>query len=384
MPPEPDLGLGPPPGGTLVCVLGLRGIPGIMGGVESHCEELLPRLAQGARTLRFLVIGRRHYAGSRPTIYRNIVVFPVPAPRRQSLETLVSSFLGLLYARRVGARAVHIHAVASGLLAPLARLLGMKVMLTVHGADYERAKWGRLARMVLRLGERVGVRHADAVICVAPSLTRSLQKRYPARAARIRYVPNGTAPLEAHGDAHGLLSRFGLEPRRFLLAVGRIEPGKGFELLIDALRKSGRTEKLLIAGAAQLGAGYAARLMARTDEQVMFAGQLAKGDLAHLYANAALFVLPSYHEGLPICALEAGALGCPLLLSDIPGNRDLGLPADHYFRSGDAMSLAQALRGPFERYAVTPSMFASFDWDEVSSRTLAIYRSVLGASRVPA
>lgn len=373
---------GPSAGGILVGVIGLRGIPGVMGGVESHCEELLPRLAERAPGLRFLVIGRRHYTGARPAIYKNIAVFPVPAPRRQSLETLVASLLGLLYARRVGAKAVHIHALASGLMAPLARLLGMKVLLTVHGADYERAKWGRLARTLLRLGERLGIRHADAVICVAPSLTRTLRARYPARASRIHHVPNGIAPLACEGDGAALLGRFGLEPRCFLLAVGRIEPGKGFELLIDALRKSGRTEKLVIAGGAQHGADYAAKLMGSADAQVIFTGQLSKLDLAHLYRNAALFVLPSFHEGLPICALEAGASGCPLLLSDIPGNLDLGLPGIHYFRSGDIIHLREALRAPFARYSVSPAMFAPFDWAQVTAATLAVYRSVLGAGQV--
>lgn len=379
MPPERGLSVG----GTLVCVVGLRGIPGIMGGVESHCEELLPRLGAQCPELRFLVIGRRHYAGSRPSLFKNVVVFPLPAPRRQSLETLVSSLLGILYARRVGARAVHIHAIASGLLAPLARLLGMKVLLTVHGADYARAKWGRLARTVLRLGERIGVRYADAVICVAPSLTASLKKHYPERAARITHVPNGIAPIEARGDGQALLDRFGLEPRKFLLAVGRIEPGKGFELLIDAFKRSGRTEKLVIAGGAHHGADYAAALRARADAQVIFTGQLGRPELAHLYRNAALFVLPSFHEGLPICALEAGALACPLLLSDIPGNRDLGLPRTHYFCSGDVASLTEALRAPVDRYAVTAAMFAPFDWDRITAGTLAVYRSVLGGARVP-
>ena len=100
--------------------------------------------------------------------------------------------------------------------------------------------------------------------------------------------------------------------------------------------------------------------------------------LAHLYANAALFVLPSLHEGLPICALEAGSVGCPLLLSDIPGNRDLGLPEHHYFTSGNVESLGKALKVPFERYAVAPAMFSAFDWERISAKTLAIYEEVLG------
>lgn len=360
----------------VVCVLGMRGIPGVMGGVESHCEELLPRLAQSAPHLRIVALGRSPYIGKAQRTFRGVDVVPLPSPRRQSIETIASSLVGVLYARRIGARAVHIHAVASGLVAPLARLFGMKVILTIHGADYQRAKWGPVARTVLRLGERFGVNSAEAVICVAPSLTERLRQAYPARASRIRFVPNGAPPLRADGEERDTLDRFGVERGKFLLAVGRLEPGKGFELLIDAFRKSASKRKLLIVGGAHHEADYAAQLVKSADDRVIFTGMQPRETLAHLYGAAALFVLPSLHEGLPICALEAGSLSCPLLLSDIPGNRDLGLPDKHYFRSGDVESLARALDARAGTYAVTPAMFSTFDWGRIADQTLEIYRSV--------
>ena len=361
-----------------VCVLGMRGIPGVMGGVESHCEELLPRLAERAPQLEIVALGRAPYIGTDKRNLRGVQIVPLPSPKRQSIETLVSSFLGVLYARRIGAKAVHIHALASGLMAPLAKLLGMKVILTIHGADYQRAKWGRVARTLLRLGERFGVNGANAVICVAPSLTKRLQEAYPKRAQRIVFVPNGAPPLRAEGDESEVLSRFGLKPGGFLLAVGRLEPGKGFELLIEAFRKSECSQKLVIVGGAHHEADYAAQLMRAADNRTIFAGTQPREVLAHLYRNTALFVLPSLHEGLPICALEAGSVGCPLLLSDIPGNRDLGLPDTHYFKSEDAESLTAALNVSNERYSVTPAMFSTFDWERISATTLAIYDAVIG------
>jgi len=362
----------------LICVLGMRGIPAVMGGVESHCEELLPRLAERAPRLDIVAIGRKPYIGRDKRSFRGVRVVPLWSPTRQSLETLVSSFLGTLYARRVGAEAVHIHALASGMIAPLAKLLGMKVILTIHGADYQRAKWGRAARMILKFGERLGINSADAVICVAPSLTKRLQAAYPKRASRIEFVPNGAPPLRATGDEADVLEKFDLERGEFLLAVGRLEPGKGFELLIDAFRKSGSSRKLVIVGGAHHEVAYAAQLMKAAGGQILFAGMQPRGVLAHLYRNAALFVLPSLHEGLPICALEAGSVGCPLLLSDIPGNRDLGLSEKHYFESGDADSLSAALTLRPESYAVTPAMFSAFDWERISAKTLGIYEEVLG------
>jgi len=369
---------GPPRERSTVCVIGMRGIPAVMGGVESHCEELLPRLAERAPWLDIVAIGRKPYIGADERTYYGVRVVALWSPKRQSIETLVSSLLGVLHARRIGAKAVHIHAVASGLMAPLAKLLGMKVVLTIHGADYQRAKWGPVARTILRLGERLGVASADAVICVAPSLTKQLQRSYPKRADLIRFVPNGSPPLSPEGDEGEALARFGLEKGDYLLAVGRLEPGKGFELLIDAFRRSGSRRKLVIVGGAHHEAAFAADLMKSGGDRIVFAGMQPRGLLAHLYRNAALFVLPSLHEGLPICALEAGSVGCPLLLSDIPGNRDLGLPGQHYFRSGDVESLSAALNVSPETYAVSPAAFSTFDWERISAKTLAIYEEVVG------
>lgn len=355
-----------------------------MGGVESHCEELLPRLAERLPHLRLIAIGRKPYLGSVETkTFRGVDVVALPSPRRQSFETLVSSCLGVVYARRIGASAVHIHALASGIFAPLAKLLGMKVMLTVHGADYQRAKWGPAARTMLRLGERLGVRYADAVVCVAPTLTKSLQDRYPDRAGRIRFVPNGAPALAPATNTTAILDRLGIEAGKFVMAVGRVEPGKGFELLNDAFARSGRSGKLVIVGGAHHEHDYASALQSRSDERVVFAGVQPRDVVANLYATAALFVLPSLHEGLPICALEAGSVGCPVLLSDIPGNRDLGLPERHYFRSGDVESLASALRTPDDHYAVSPDMFATFDWHRIAGSTASIYDEVVsGAAKV--
>jgi glycosyltransferase involved in cell wall biosynthesis len=363
---------------SIVCVLGMRGIPGVMGGVESHCEELLPRLAERAPRFDIVAIGRKPYIGRHRRTFRGVRVVPLWSPTRQSIETLVSSFLGTLYARRIGAKAVHIHALASGLTAPLAKLLGMKVIMTIHGADYQRAKWGAVARTILKLGESSGINSADAVICVAPSLTKRLQQVYPQCADKIEFVPNGAPPLRAAGDEAHVLKEFGLERGKFLLAVGRLEPGKGFELLIEAFRKSGSKSKLVIVGGAHHEANYAAELMRAADDKIVFAGMQPREVVAHLYKNAALFVLPSLHEGLPICALEAGSVECPLLLSDIPGNRDLGLPASHYFNSGDVESLRRALDAPPKSYVVKPEMFSTFDWERIAAKTLAIYEEVLG------
>jgi glycosyltransferase involved in cell wall biosynthesis len=231
---------------------------------------------------------------------------------------------------------------------------------------------------MLRLGEWLGLRSADGVIVVAPSLAERLKARFPAQASKIHYVPNGRTAVAPSAGQGSILQALGIEPRGYVLTVGRLVPEKGFHLLIDAMDRSGSGKKLVIVGGAQHESQYSRELMDRASPHVIFAGVQDRITLQALYEDAELFVLPSFHEGLPISALEAGSAGCPLLLSDIPGNRDLGLPPSHYFRSGDVEDLVRALRAPPERYAVSPDDFLPFDWDQIAAQTLAIYDEALG------
>jgi len=364
-----------------IAITGLRGIPGIMGGVETHCEELLPRLAALDCALSITVLGRAPYLDADPKAVGGVQVVALPAPRRQSIEAIVSTMLGIVWARWRGFRHVHIHAIGPGLIAPIARLLGMRVIVTHHGEDYERAKWGRIARTALRLGERASARNAHGLICVAPSLAERIAAKFPDARKTIRYIPNGApaVPLPDQKERRRVLEQFGLEAGEFVLAVGRLVPEKGFDYLVEAHRRSGTRQPLVIVGAADHASSFATNLLTQASDSVRFLGVQPRGILASLYAEAALFVLPSFHEGLPIVALEAARAGAPMLMSDIVPNRDIGLPATNYFPVGDVDALAFALASPFETFAIDSSAISErFDWDRIAAATLEVYRDVIG------
>ena len=164
--------------GNRICVTGIRGIPGVIGGIEAHCEEVLPRIAALAPDLTIEVLGRRQFLDPAIRDFKGVAVTALPAPTGVTTEAIGSTLLGVLYARKRRATIVHIHAIGPGLLAPLARALGLRVVLTHHGADYERARWGGLAKLVLRVGERFGVLASDRIIAVASSLTERLKSTF--------------------------------------------------------------------------------------------------------------------------------------------------------------------------------------------------------------
>jgi glycosyltransferase involved in cell wall biosynthesis len=358
-----------------VCVLGLRGLPDVLGGVETHCEKLLPAVLAQMPGAAIEVLVRRPY---QPPIrrFRGLALRPLWCVKQKHLEALSHTALGVLYARfAVKPDILHIHAIGPGLMTPLARALGLRVVVTHHGADYERAKWKRTARAALRLGEWLAVRCADRVIVVSPSAARALARRFPRAAHKIAYIPNGAA-LEREANP-SVLPKLGLAPGGYVLAVGRLVPEKGFDDLIAAFDRSGIGGKLVIAGAADHDDAYARKLRAQASARVIFAGFQDRAALAALYRAASLFVLPSRHEGLPIAALEALAAEAPILLSAIEAHRDIGLPERNYFPAGDVDALAARLRcahGAFRN--ADPALIARYDWAAIARETRAIYEGV--------
>ncbi|HWA49110.1 MAG TPA: glycosyltransferase [Dongiaceae bacterium] len=364
-----------------VCVIGLRGVPGILGGVESHCEQLLPRLQALSPDYRISVVGRHPYLPAARFDYKGVTVVPLPALRSKYFEAISNTALAVLYARFSGrARLLHIHNIGPALLGPVARLLGMKLIVTYHSRNYEHAKWNRVARAILRLGERCAVAAAHKVIVISRSMTDDLKRRYPRAAAKFVFVPNGATefPMPAGGEEErALLDRFGLQRGRYILAVGRLVPEKSFHTLIAAFKASNAGLKLVIAGKADHEDAYSRSLLAEADERICFTGFQGHRELGILYRNASLFVLPSTHEGLPIAALEAASLGVPVLLSDIQPNLDIDLPAACYFPVGDVEMLRHKILQPHEAYRIDHEGIARrFDWSLVARQTKDVYADV--------
>lgn len=361
-----------------IVVTGTRGIPGIQGGVETHCEELYPLIADGQHEV--IVVRRSGYAADASVkSYRQVSIKDISVPRNKYLEAILHTFLSVLYARKAGADIVHIHAIGPSLLAPVARLLGMKVVITHHGPDYDRAKWGKIARWILRTGEKAGVCAANHVIVISEHIRQMLQKKYPSQ-KNVTLIHNGVNRPYETGNA-GYLHDLGLTEFNYCLAVGRLVEEKGFDKLVEAFKQlSLPSVKLVIAGDADHQDGYVRKLkeMCRGESNICFTGFIKGERLAVLYACARLFVLPSAHEGLPIALLEAMSHGCPVLASDIPANREVGLPKECYFDSGSLQSLQQALKRRLEsggRERISYDLSA-YDWKVIARQTRDVYDSL--------
>ncbi|MCL1944117.1 MAG: glycosyltransferase family 4 protein [Candidatus Azobacteroides sp.] len=358
-----------------IVVIGTRGIPKIQGGVETHCEELYPRLVKMG--CEVIIVRRSCYVteDNKLTSYKGVKLKDIFAPKQKSLEAITHTFLAVCYARREKADILHVHAIGPSLMIPFAKLLGLKVVMTHHGPDYDRQKWGRLAKMALRAGEYMGAKYADRIIVISEVINNILKTKYNRTDAELIF--NGVnIPVKSPDIDY--IESLGLEKEKYLLTVGRFVEEKGYDILIDVFSRLpvSKEYKLVIAGGALHETEYARKLMDLAKEKgVILPGFITGEKLNQVYTNARLFVLPSFHEGLPICLLEAMSYRLDVLVSDIPANLMIALPPDDYFKTGSRDDLAQKITGKLSagKKKVTYSLNL-YNWDNIASRTLEVYK----------
>ncbi|MBQ2521760.1 MAG: glycosyltransferase family 4 protein [Bacteroidales bacterium] len=353
-------------------VTGTRGIPYIMGGVEKHCEELFPRLA--AMGVDVTVVRRTAYARDSLTEWRGVKIKDIPAPKRKAFEAVVHTWRAVRYAAREKADVLYLNAVGPALLTPVAKLLGLKVIFVHHGPDYDRDKWGRIAKAMLKLGERMGCRYADKVIVISELIRNHIKERY-GRTENVHLIHNGVSKPDFCEEPEWL-AQLGVEPGKYVMGMSRLVPEKRLHELIAAFQAAKLPEgtKLVIAGAADFEDAYSRKLRAQAAAAgVVMPGALRGKKLHSLLTAASCFVLPSSHEGLPIALLEAMSYRLPVIVSDIPANLEVGLPKDCYFPLGNLPALASALE---KLYAERPQKLdydmSAYDWDTIAGQVFVL------------
>lgn len=372
-----------------IAMIGQKGLPATWGGIEHHVEQLGTRLA--ARGHDVIVYCRPSYTQTRSQrTYRGVRLVDVRTVGTKHLDAISHSAACTVHALGQRVDIVHYHAVGPGLAAPLPRYLGRAgVVLTVHGLDGGRAKWGRGASTVLRTAEWMSARVPNATVVVS----RDLQEHYAARyGQQTTWIANGVdRPGPADLDC---LRRYGLEPGRYVLFVGRFVPEKDPQLLVRAFAGVPGDLRLVLAGGSSFSGDYAATVAeaARTDPRVMLPGYVYGEDKAALYAGAAAFVLPSQLEGLPLTLLEAISHGTPVVASSIPPHVEvLGTdgPGRRLVAPGDLAGLREALCEVLDDVEgeragaalLRDGVLDRYRWDDATDQLEEVYRRMAARRR---
>ncbi|MBZ5736895.1 glycosyltransferase [Nocardioides mangrovi] len=362
-----------------MAAFGFRGLDDVEGGIETHARELYPRLA--ALGLDVQVLVRSRYAGPGSTTARrgdDVAVVPLWAPTGKGIETAVHAAICTAYCLVRRPDVVHIHGIGPGAFAGLLRIVGTRVVVTHHGQDYDATKWGPLARLALRVSERMSVRGASAIIAVSRNIADSLRLRFDAGAV---VIGNGMPAWSAAPPAPD-------EPAEvpaaspYVLMVGRITKHKRVLDVVEAFRRLPDADvRLVLCGEAsdEDPDAVAVERAAAADPRIVVTGHVEHDQLARVYRGAACLVMASSYEGLPLVVLEAIRAGCPVLVSDIPAHVELDLAPFQYFAVGDLDDLtdrlARLLRLPVKDATSVQAMRVDdprFDWDHIARATAAV------------
>ena len=353
------------------------------GGVEVVVTELARRMAVLGHEVTCYdrsgtdVNGRP--APSEPYELDGVRVVPVRTIDAKGMAALSSSYFATLAAIKNNPDVIHYHAEGPCVPLPLARRAGIRTVATIHGLDWQRAKWGKLASTYIKMGERNAARRADEVIVLSRSAQSYFREAY---GRETRLVPNGIEPKEPR-SAHVISERWGLLRGSYVLFLGRIVPEKRPELLIKAFRGLDTDKRLVIAGGSSDTSEYLDEIkqLAADDPRIILTGFVQGEALEELYSNAFCYVLPSDVEGMPMSLLEAMAYGRCCVTSDIPECADVTGGTGLTFPKGNMERLrgvlASLLANPGEAKAKADSARVrareSFGWDSVVRQTLELY-----------
>jgi len=366
-----------------LAIVGTRGVPASYSGFETCVESVGKRLA--ARGHNVTVYCRPGRTGKASGTYLGMRRITLPDIPTKGLETLSHSLLSTVHATMaLRPDAVLVFGVGNALFCPVFRRFGMPTAINVDGTDWQRKKWGRLARRFLRWSEGISS-HANAVIADSRTVAAYYNENY--RVPTV-FIPYGADVPPNPGQA--ALNKFGLAPRRYLLAVGRFVPENGFHDLIEAYRAVKPDMPFVIVGDAPYSGDYKRRLNAMAPAGVIFTGYQFGAAYHELSAGAYAFLFGAEVGGTHPVLVEQLAHGNAVLARWTESNQEVMDTAGVFFRdSGElAARLGELVHDP-ERVTQLQTRArqraALYSWDRVTDEYEALLEKLLTVSaREPA
>lgn len=381
-----------------IIMLGHKRIPSREGGVEIVVEELASRMADLGHNVTVYNRKGQHVSGSENNVidykkeyeYKGINVKTIFTLPNKSLNAIVYSFFATLRACVTRCDVVHFHAEGPCSMIPLAKLFGKKCVATIHGLDWQRAKWGGFATRFLLFGEKMAAKWADEVIVLSNGVQEYFGKEYGRKTV---LIPNGINKPQ-FCEAGEIISKYGIQKEKYILFLARLVPEKGAHTLLEAYAKSNLDMPLVIAGGGSHSGEYeneikdlAEKINQKPNKKVILTGFIQGRILEELYSNAFVYVLPSEIEGMPLSLLEAMSYGNICLTSDISENTSVTGHYGYSFENKNAEALCNALeklteevlqKRPYSREEILQFILDKYNWDDVVKRTFECYESING------
>ena len=361
-----------------IAMLGSKGIPATWGGIEHHVQELSTRMVEMGHDVT--VYCRPYYTTTNKTHYKGVRLRKLPTVPTKSLDAIVATFFATVDSIAERYDILHFHAIGPATMSVISRMAGENTVVTVHGLDWQREKWGKPAKLYLKFGEWASMMFPYNKIAVSKFLKKHLEDKY---GRPVMYIPSATTdPVFLEPNQ---IKQYGLQGKDYILFLARLVPEKGAHFLIDAYKKLDTDLKLVIAGGSSHSDEYVTDLQRSAPENVIFTGNVY-GDVKHeLYSNAYCYVQPSTIEGLPITLIEAVAYGNCIIASSIPACMEVVEESGLIFETENVDALAAVL----QKVIAAPDLarelgekakargVSEYNYDRVAEQTIEVYKSVL-------
>lgn len=368
-----------------IVMFGHKRVPGREGGVEVVVENLSTQMVRLGHSVTLLNRTGKHIAGNsfnsnKIKEFKGVTLKSLPTIDKKGLAAVTSSFLGGIISAFSNADVVHIHAEGPAVMCWLPKIAGKKVIVTIHGLDWRRKKWGTgLASKYILLGEKLAVKFADEIIVLSKNIQNYFYNTYNRKTI---FIPNGVERPHIKA-ASEIKEKFNLEKDSYILFLGRIVPEKGIHYLVEAFLNAKTDKKLVIAGESSDSQEYAnyIRQLAKDCDRIIFTGFVHGELLKELYSNSYIYVLPSDLEGMPLSLLEAMSYGNCCLVSDIPECTEVVENNAVVFNNGNIGSLQNELqrlcdnKDIIEYYRKNSADYIcrKYNWDIVIQQTIDVY-----------
>ena len=370
-----------------VAMIGHKRIPSREGGVEIVVKQISTRLVEKGCFVDAYNRSGYHVSGkefdtSKYKNYKGIRILTIPTFQSGKLNAIVYSFLATIRALLGKYDIYHYHAEGPCAFLWIPKMFGKKIVVTIHGLDWQRSKWGGFATKVLKFGEKMAVKYADEIIVLSQNVQDYFKNRYERNTI---FVPNGIEPKEKQ-EVLEIEKKWGLKKDDYILFLARIVPEKGVHYLLEAFSKIKTEKKLVIAGGSSHTGDYMAEItkMAEQDPRVVMTHFVQGRQLEELFSNAYCFVLPSDIEGMAISLLEAMSYGNCCVVSNIPENVEVVKEYALSFEKGNVEDLRKILEYLIQNPEVVNKykeesqgyICSRFNWDDIVDKTLEIYKDV--------
>ena len=346
-----------------VAITGTRGYPSHYGGLETAVRHIAPYLAEHGWDVT--VHSRKGLSqDTADAADPRVRVVPVWAVEKRSLSNLSSGLSSTIRTLRDRPDVVLVMSTGSGFWLPLLKLRGIPTVVNTDGLEWERDKWGRLAKAVLRTAAQMTARFADHLVFDA----RAIEDYW-----RHNFHRDGTyIPYGGDAECEGPLPS-GIAPHTYVLLVARFVPENTVGPFLEAVPEIARHAPVVLVGSSGWGGELDERAKALSDEleNVTWLGHVRETDLLNaLYANAALYFHGHTVGGTNPSLVQAMTSGTPVLAIDtVYSHEVLGSAGRYTTAEGIARAVISLLDQPEARAQLGASARARaqdlFTWDHV-------------------